>query len=63
MTRVTPVGEERYSLELPLQPAPDLLLRELQAEGGQLVSLNPVRDTLEDFFVRTVGEQPGARCV
>jgi ABC-2 type transport system ATP-binding protein len=63
MTRVTPVGEERYSLELPLQPAPDLLLRELQAEGGQLVSLNPVRDTLEDFFVRTVGEQPGTRCV
>ena len=61
MSRVTPIGEQRYSLELPLQPAPDVLIRELQAEGAELVSLNPVRDTLEDFFVRKVGEQPSSR--
>jgi ABC-2 type transport system ATP-binding protein len=59
--RVTPIGADRYSIELPLEPGPDQLLRELQGEGAQLVSLNPVRDTLEDFFVRKVGEQPGSR--
>ncbi len=59
--RVTPVGDQRYSLELPLEPRPDLLLRDLQAEGAQLISLNPVRDTLEDFFVKKVGEQPVSR--
>ena len=30
---------------------------DLIAEGGQLVSLNPLRDTLEDFFVERVGAQ------
>ena len=59
--RVTPIGEERYTLELPLDPGPDQLLRDLQAEGAQLVSLNPVRETLEDFFVKKVGEQPASR--
>jgi ABC-2 type transport system ATP-binding protein len=59
--RVTPVGDQRYSLELPLQPTPDLLLRDLQSEGAQLVSLNPVRETLEDFFIKKVGEQPASR--
>jgi ABC-2 type transport system ATP-binding protein len=59
--RVTAIGEQRYSLELSLAPPPDLLLRDLQGEGAQLVSLNPVRDTLEDFFVRKVAEQPSRR--
>jgi ABC-2 type transport system ATP-binding protein len=59
--RVTAVGDQRYSLELPLEPAPELLLRDLQADGAQLVSLNPVRETLEDFFVKKVGEQPPSR--
>jgi ABC-2 type transport system ATP-binding protein len=59
--RVTAIGEQRYSLELPLAPPPDLLWRDLLGEGAQLVSLNPVRDTLEDFFVRKVAEQPDLR--
>ena len=59
--RMTPVGDQRYSLELPLEPAPDLLLRDLQAEGAQLVSLNPVRETLEDFFVKKIGEHSPSR--
>jgi hypothetical protein len=58
---VTAVADQRYSLELPLEPAPELLLRDLQADGAQLVSLNPVRETLEDFFVKKVGEQPPSR--
>ena len=61
--RVTPLGEQRYSLELPLQPAPELLLAELIAGGARLVSLNPMRDTLEDFFVKKVGEQVPSRFV
>jgi ABC-2 type transport system ATP-binding protein len=57
--RVTPLAEERYSLELPLAPAPELLLRDLVGSGAQLVSLNPIRETLEDFFVKTVaGQEP-----
>ena len=53
---ITSLGDQRYSLELPLQPAPELLLRDLTDGGAQLVSLNPIRDTLEDFFVKTVSE-------
>ena len=41
-------------LELPLEPPPERLLAELTAAGAQLVSLNPVRQTLEDFFVAQV---------
>jgi ABC-2 type transport system ATP-binding protein len=60
--QVRQLGEHRYALELPLEPAPELLLRDLIAGGAQLVSLNPVRDTLEDFFVKKVGEETGSRC-
>ncbi|HMF93863.1 MAG TPA: ABC transporter ATP-binding protein [Vicinamibacterales bacterium] len=48
------IGEDRYLLELPLDPPPDRLLGELTASGAQLVSLNPIRQTLEDFFVEKV---------
>ncbi len=58
---VTPIGEHRYSLELPLEPAPELLLRDLIAGGAHLVSLNPVRETLEDFFVKKVAAQSRSR--
>jgi ABC-2 type transport system ATP-binding protein len=59
--RATPLGEDRYSLELPLEPAPELLLRDLIGGGAKLVSLNPIRETLEDFFVKKVAEQESAR--
>ena len=59
--RVTPIADRRYALELPLQPPPEVLLRDLVAEGAHLVSLNPIRDTLEDFFVRQVQKQPAPR--
>jgi ABC-2 type transport system ATP-binding protein len=56
--RVTEISEGRYTIELPLEPPPDRLLADLAAAGAQLVSLNPIRDTLEDFFVRQV-TRPG----
>jgi ABC-2 type transport system ATP-binding protein len=53
-----PIGDGRYSLDLPLEPAPEKLLAELTAAGARLVSLNPIRETLEDYFVQhvTTGE-------
>jgi ABC-2 type transport system ATP-binding protein len=50
----TVLGEGRFSLELPVTIAPEQILTELVASGGRLVSLNPVRETLEDFFVQQV---------
>jgi len=45
-------------LELPLTTAPESLLAALARDGAQLVSLNPIRDTLEDYFVRQVAAAP-----
>jgi ABC-2 type transport system ATP-binding protein len=59
--RVTVLGEQRYSLELPVDPPPELFLRDLTAGGAKLVSLNPLRDTLEDFFVKKVAEETASR--
>jgi len=52
--RATPISEGRYALELPLDPPPERLLADFTAAGAHLVSLNPIRETLEDFFVEHV---------
>jgi ABC-2 type transport system ATP-binding protein len=52
--RVVRIGDGRYELELPLESSPDRLMAELAATGAQIVSLNPIRDTLEDIFVQQV---------
>jgi ABC-2 type transport system ATP-binding protein len=55
---------ERLTLSFPDEGAADAALRALLAAGGQLVSLTPHRETLEDFFVRRLDEAeargPGA---
>ena len=56
LKKSTEIAPHRYALELPLELAPERLLPELTATGATLVSLNPLRDTLEDFFVRRVAE-------
>ena len=38
----------------PLDPPPERLLADLAASGARLVSLNPIRPTLEDLFVEQV---------
>jgi hypothetical protein len=58
IARAVELGPGRYTLELPLDPPPERLLGELTAAGAHLVSLNPIRDTLEDFFVQQVAGQP-----
>ncbi|MBM3817398.1 MAG: ABC transporter ATP-binding protein [Acidimicrobiia bacterium] len=54
ITKATLLGGDRYALELPLSTPPDRILADLTAHGAQLGSLNPVRETLEDFFMRQV---------
>jgi ABC-2 type transport system ATP-binding protein len=58
--RTTEISPGRYTLELPLAESPERMIAELAAAGARVVSLNPLRDTLEDFFVRRVAEM-GAR--
>jgi ABC-2 type transport system ATP-binding protein len=60
--RTTEISAGRYAFELPVERPPERLLTDLTATGARLVSLNPVRDTLEDFFVRRVADAgAGAR--
>jgi ABC-2 type transport system ATP-binding protein len=60
--RITEISAGRYALELSLDHPPERILSDLVASGARLVSLNPIRETLEDFFVRRVAEMgAGAR--
>ena len=56
VTRTSEIAAGRYALEFPAEVRPDTVLSDVVATGASLVSLNPVRDTLEDFFVRRVAE-------
>jgi ABC-2 type transport system ATP-binding protein len=60
--RIQPIAGDRYVIDLPPDGRPEELLRELTAGGAALISLNPLRETLEDVFVRRVAEMgEGAR--
>ena len=63
ITRATPISDGRYSLDVPLDTPPERLLDELIKGGAHLVSLNPMRRTLEDFFVEQVSHEPNTRVV
>ena len=54
LTRSTAIADGRFVLDLPLNVPPATLVQELTSAGGRLVSLNPLRDTLEDLFVKEV---------
>jgi ABC-2 type transport system ATP-binding protein len=56
VSRVTAISAGRYMLEIPQDQQPERLLAELSAGGASLISINPVRDSLEDFFVQRVAE-------
>ena len=53
---VTKISDGRYMLELPLDPPPDRFVAELAGAGATVVSLNPLRETLEDIFVEQVAK-------
>jgi ABC-2 type transport system ATP-binding protein len=61
VNQATEIAKDRYALELSLAEPPERVLADLVAAGASLVSLNPVRDTLEDFFVRRVTEMGDER--
>jgi ABC-2 type transport system ATP-binding protein len=48
------IADGRYALELPPEARPEDWLRRVAPLGARVVSLNPLRETLEDFFVRQV---------
>jgi ABC-2 type transport system ATP-binding protein len=52
--RIVRVGDGRYTVELPLHPPPERLIAELTSAGARVGSLNPIRQTLEDYFVQQV---------
>jgi ABC-2 type transport system ATP-binding protein len=50
---------QRYTIRLGADARPEALMGELTAAGATVESLNPVRDTLEDYFVsRVAAAQP-----
>ncbi len=51
---VTALGGGRFRLVLPAEAIPEAVVSELSAAGARLVSLNPLRQTLEDYFVQQV---------
>jgi ABC-2 type transport system ATP-binding protein len=61
IARATALGSHRYALELPLTTDPARVIAALRADGAQVVSLNPIRETLEDFFVRQIAAAPTDR--
>ena len=52
--KVVKIGDGPNEIHLPLDPSPDRTMAELAAGGASIVSLNPIRETLEDFFVKQV---------
>jgi hypothetical protein len=61
-SRLTSLGHDRYTIELPLTHPPDRIVPDITAAGATLISLNPLRATLEEFFVEKVAEAgAGAR--
>jgi ABC-2 type transport system ATP-binding protein len=52
--RVTPVADGRFVIDMRPDAEPDRLVASLRVSGARLIALNPVRSTLEDFFVEQV---------
>jgi ABC-2 type transport system ATP-binding protein len=53
---ITPLSEHRFTIELPAEVAPEEIVKDFAGHGVQIVSLNPIRMTLEDYFVATVAK-------
>ena len=51
---ITSLPQDRWSVELPPTPA-EPFVHELAGLGVQTLSLNPIRTTLEEYFVKAVG--------
>jgi ABC-2 type transport system ATP-binding protein len=54
LVSITRLSQGRYTLELTATDSPEQLIQQLSVHGVHIVSLNPLRTTLEDYFVSTV---------
>ena len=52
--RVTPLADGRFTIDAAADADPARLIHELAGRGVKIVSLNPVRATLEEYFVQSV---------
>jgi len=53
--RITRISDGRYSIELPADVRVEPFIASLASAGASIVSVNPVRTTLEDVFVQALG--------
>ena len=62
--RTTRIADDRYSFELGPDARPETLIAELAAHGARLVSVTPLKTTLEDVFMSALGSlgagEPGS---
>jgi ABC-2 type transport system ATP-binding protein len=56
----TRISEGRYAIEVAADREPERVVADLRAKGGRFISLNPLRQTLEDYFVRQVTARQSA---
>jgi ABC-2 type transport system ATP-binding protein len=49
-----PLAHGRYTIQLGPDERPEQMMAELRGHGVRVESLNPVRDTLEDFFMQQI---------
>jgi ABC-2 type transport system ATP-binding protein len=52
--KLTAIAHDRFMIELSLDRQPHEVISDLAGSGVQVISLNPLRETLEDVFVREV---------
>ena len=51
---------ERWSLEVE-EKSLGVVVSAVQEAGGRILSVQPVRESLEDYFMREMGAPPGGR--
>jgi ABC-2 type transport system ATP-binding protein len=56
--RLTRIAEDRYALDVSPDGRPEQLIAELSASGARLISVAPLKATLEDVFMAALGENP-----
>ncbi len=50
----TRIADRRFEIDLGPEGEPDQIVGRLRSLGGRLISVNPIRSTLEDYFVEQV---------
>jgi ABC-2 type transport system ATP-binding protein len=59
--RAARIAAGQYTLEYPASVAPEVVVGALARTGARLIALTPIRETLEDFFVKQVAAATWAR--